>query len=196
MGDSGCIETDALMLGHEDPRNGNIVLTKAILLPVGVWENTLRKVRNGLWSVLETYACPSSHLAKGKGKRRVGEESQGCHKAVYDKLVQASRIMNSAPAVRENELTKRWRTSRGPMTSSDRGAVWEGWGVYVDRAIEMSAEERKDAMKNEAQTVPQVEEGGDDEYGPYSEPNETLRRRKEMEELMDEDEDGDEEMDD
>ncbi|KAF3040804.1 hypothetical protein E8E11_005738 [Didymella keratinophila] len=198
MGDSGCIETDALMLGHEDPRNGNIVLTKAILLSVGVWENTLRKVRNGRWSVLETYACPSSQPAKGKGKRRVDEESQGCHKAVYNKLAQASRMMSSAPAARENELTKRWRTSRGPMTSSDRGAVWEGWGVYVSRAIEMSAEERKDAMKNEAQTAPEVEEGGDDEFGPYSEPNETLRRRKEMEELMheDEDEDEDEEMDD
>ena len=198
MGDSGCIETDALMLGYENPRNGSLVLTKAILLPVGVWENTLRKVRNGRWSVLETYACPSSHPAKGKGKGREGDERKGCHKAVYDKLAQACRMMSSAPEVREIELTKRWRTSRGPMTSSDRGAVWEGWGVYVDQTIEMSAGERKDALKNEARTVPEVRQGEDEGYGPCSEPEETLRRRKELEELMDEeeDEDEDEEMDD
>lgn len=197
MGDSGCIETDALMLGHEDPRNGKLVLTKAILLPVGVWENTLRKVRNGRWSVLETYACPSSHPAKGKGKGKVGDESKGCHKAVYGKLAQAYRMMSLAPRARENDLTKRWRTTRGPMTSSDRGAVWEGWGVYLDRAIEMDADERKDALKNEVQTRPMVENDGDagDEYGPYSEPDEAARRRKEMEELIAEDEDEDEEMD-
>lgn len=197
MGDSGCIETDALMLGHEDPRNGKLVLTKAILLPVGVWENTLRKVRNGRWSVLETYACPSSHPAKGKGKGKVGDESKGCHKAVYGKLAQAYRMMSLAPGARENDLTKRWRTTRGPMTSSDRGAVWEGWGVYLDRAIEMDADERKDALKNEVQTRPMVENDGDagDEYGPYSEPDEAARRRKEMEELIAEDEDEDEEMD-
>jgi hypothetical protein len=196
MGDSGCIETDALMLGHEDPHNGNLILTKAILLPVGVWENTLRKVRNGRWSVLETYACPPSHPAKGKGKGKVSDKNQGCHKAVYDKLVQACHMMNSAPEVRESELTKRWRASRGPMTSSDRGAVWEGWGAYVDRPIEMSAEERMNALKNEAQTVPKVGDGGDEGYDPYDEPEETLRRRKEMEELMDEEEEEDEEMDD
>ncbi|KAF3031442.1 hypothetical protein E8E12_001617 [Didymella heteroderae] len=193
MGDSSCIETDALMLGHEDPRNGKLVLTKAILLPVGVWDNTLRKVRNGRWSVLETYACASSHSAKGKGNGKVGDESKGCHKAVYDKLAQSYHMMSSAPVVRENDLTKRWRTSPGPMTSSARGAVWEGWGVYVDRAIQLTAEERKDAMKNEAQTVPRVEEGRDEGYGPYGEPDEALRRREEMDELMDEVED--EEMD-
>lgn len=193
MGDHGCIETDALMLGHMDSRNGSLVLTKAILLPVGVWENTLRKVRNGRWTVLETYACPLSHPAKVKGKGKVGEESTGCHKVIYDKLAQTYRMMSPVPLVREDELTKRWRTSRGPMTSSNRGAVWEGWGVYVDRAMEMSTEARQGAMKNEAQTVPKVGEGGDEQYGPYSEPEENLRRRKEMDELMDED--ADEDMD-
>ncbi|KAJ4378354.1 hypothetical protein N0V86_006055 [Didymella sp. IMI 355093] len=189
MGDGGSIETDALMLGHENIDTGKLVLTKAILLPVGVWENTLRKVRNGRWSVLETYACPASHPASGKGKGKAGDEGKGCHKAVYDKLVQAYSVMSSAPTVRENELTKRWRTSRGPMTSSDRGAVWEGWGVYVDREIEMSVEERRDAMRKEAETVHKVEDGFAEDYGPYSEPDEALRRRREMEELMDEDED-------
>lgn len=192
MGDGGCIETDALMLGHEDPRTRKIVLNKAILLPVGVWENTLRKARTGRWSVLETYACPSSHPAKGKGKGGMGDLDGGCHKLVYDKLAQAYGMINSAPAVREKELTKRWRTSPGPMTSSDRGAVWEGWGVYVDREIEMGVQERSDAMRSENEVVAKVEGTVADGYGPYSESDEVRRRREEMEELMDEDESEDE----
>ena len=43
---------------------------------------------------------------------------------------------------REEELTKRWRISPGPMTERRRGAVWEGWGLYVDRPIEMGYTER------------------------------------------------------
>ncbi|KAF1928565.1 uncharacterized protein M421DRAFT_62859 [Didymella exigua CBS 183.55] len=188
MGDSGCIETDALMLGHEDSSSGKLILSKAILLPVGVWENTLRKARAGRWSVLETYACPSSHPAKGKGKRKVGDENKGCHGFVYDKLVQAYSMISSAPEVRENELTKRWRTSPGPMTSFDRGAVWEGWGVYVDRGVEMSVDERNDAMKSEAEAVPKAgASSSSEDYGPYRETDEALRRKREMEELMDED---------
>lgn len=192
MGDGGCIETDALLLGHEHTNSGSLILTKAILLPAGVWENTLRKVRTGRWSVLETYACPSSHPAKGKGKGKVGDEGKGCHRAVYDKLAQAYGMISSASAARENEVTKRWRTSRGPMTSSDRGAVWEGWGVYVDKGIEMSVEERKDAMKSETEAVPRIEGAFAEGYGPYAEPDEAAKRRREMEELMDEDEEMDE----
>ena len=192
MGNGGCAETDALLLGHENA-SGSLVLTKAILLPVGVWENTLRKVRSGRWGVVETYACPSSQPAtgkgKGKGKAPVCGEGKGCHAAVYDKLAHAYGMMNAAPAVREVELTKRWRVSRGPMTSCDRGAVWEGWGVYVNREIEMSAAEREGALRSELKASVKVDDGGvGDGYGPYSDDMEAEKRRKEMEELMDEDE--------
>lgn len=119
----------------------------------------------------------------------------GCHKLVYNKLAQACGMISSAPAIRENELTKRWRTSPGPMTSSDRGAVWEGWGVYVDRGIEMRVEERSDAMRSETEGVAKVEGTVVDGYGPYSESDEVVRRREEMEELMDEDESEDESED-
>ncbi|KAF2625322.1 hypothetical protein BU25DRAFT_492965 [Macroventuria anomochaeta] len=192
MGNSGCAETDALLLGHEEVGSGKLVLSKAILVPVGVWENTLRKVRSGRWSVLETYACPSSHPAKGKGKgkERTGDRAEkGCHRAVYDKLAQAYGMMTGLPAVREELLTKRWRVSRGPMTIYDRGAVWEGWGAFVDRGIEMSAAEREGAVKSEVEVSGKVEDGGmGDGYAPYGDA-EKERRRREVEELMDEDED-------
>lgn len=185
------IRTDALMLGHESP-TGALILSKAILLPVGVWENTLRKVRSGRWSVVETYACPPSHPAKGKGKGRMGDAVQtGCHGVVYDKLVQAYGLMNAAPAAREEELTKRWRVSRGPMTRVDRGAVWEGWGVVVDKGVEMGVSERRDALKSEVIPAGQMALGGEDGCGSFDDACEADRRKKEMEELMDEDEEMD-----
>lgn len=167
--------TDAILLGHEDGQTGALVLSKAILLPVGVWENTLRKVRAGKWSVLESYICPRAHPGldtKGKGKSEEGA-ARGCHRAVYDKLEQACGMMRERADEREELLTKRWRVAPGPMTSFDRGAVWEGWGAYVDRGVEMSAAERVGAWR--------LDQTGLDE-----------ERRREIEELIREDEEREE----
>ncbi|KAF3007926.1 hypothetical protein E8E13_011187 [Curvularia kusanoi] len=184
MGTDGCNETDALLLGHEDAKSGALILTKAILLPVGVWENTIRKVRTGRWNVVETYACPSHHPAMGKGKGK--EKATGCHRAVYDKLVQAYGMMNATPAAREELLTKRWRVTRGPVTSCDRGAVWEGWGVFVDRVVEMSAAERADALRNRAAVASKIDSDLGSGYDMGDEADEAKWRYKEMDELMDE----------
>ncbi|KZM20111.1 hypothetical protein ST47_g8771 [Ascochyta rabiei] len=198
VGNDGRMETDALLLGHEDAAGGALVLSKALFLPVGVWENTLRKVRGGRWSVLETYGCPSTHPAKGKGKARAGVGGTGreaeCHGAVYGKLATAYALMRgSPPAAREELLTKRWRVSRGPLTALDRGAVWEGWAAYIDQDIKMSAIERKGAMGRDVNGAAAKVEDGDvrDGYWPCSKDGEAARRRREMEELMDEDEDMD-----
>ncbi|KAJ4988169.1 hypothetical protein SVAN01_06265 [Stagonosporopsis vannaccii] len=181
MGNKGCIETDALMLGYEDVKTGSLLLTRAILLPMGVWENTLRRARGGHWTILETYANPLTYSegSKGKGKEKAAESasSKGCHRAVYDKLAQAYGMITTTPKGREEELTKRWRVTRGPMMSCDRGAVWEGWGVYVDRGIEMSASEREDALKL------------GEKFWPYKDVKEAERRRKEIDELIEEDDD-------
>ncbi|KAF2185633.1 hypothetical protein K469DRAFT_707862 [Zopfia rhizophila CBS 207.26] len=45
---------------------------------------------------------------------------------------------------RENNLTKRWRVSANPLFG--RGSVWEGYGVWLSRGIEVAAEERKGAL--------------------------------------------------
>lgn len=166
--------TDAILLGHEDKQTGALTLSKAILLPVGIWENILRKVRAGKWEVLESYMCPREHPAldrKGKGKCQEG--AVGCHRAVYDKLEQAYGMMQERADVREELLTKRWRVAPGPMTSFDRGAVWEGWGVYVDKGVEMSAVERVGAWRMGVSAVSE-------------------ERRREIEELIREDEESEE----
>ena len=123
---------------------------------------------------MESYICPRHHPTvdiKGKGKSREGEWD--CHRAVYDKLEQAFGMMVERPDVREELLTKRWRVAPGPMTSYDRGAVWEGWGVYVDKGVEMSAAERAGAFRiNESSLDPE--------------------RRREVEELIREDEEREE----
>ncbi|KAJ4315188.1 hypothetical protein N0V94_006067 [Neodidymelliopsis sp. IMI 364377] len=185
---SGSLETDALLLGHEEASTGKLVLSKAILLPVGVWSNTLRKVRSGRWSVLETYPSPFLNSTR-KGKEKARESN--CHVAAYEKLVQAYGLMTSDAKRREEELTKRWRVSRGPMTAVDRGAVWEGWGLYVDQEIAMSAVERKDALRSSAGGLFGNVEGLGGQLPVDDDADEVARRKKEMQELMDEDEDED-----
>jgi hypothetical protein len=137
--------------------------------------------------VLETYPYPGEKKGKEKATEAAGP---GCHAAVYDKLAQAYGMMIASSSLREVELTKRWRVSRGPMVSHDRGAVWEGWAAYVDRDIAMSAAEREGALKNEMGPAARVNDGEvGDGCAPYGDAGETARRRREMEELMDEDDD-------
>ena len=121
-------------------------------------------------------------MEKGKAKADVVE--QRCHRAVYDKLAQAYGMMSVDAEAREEELTKRWRVSRGPMTGCDRGAVWEGWGVVVDREVSMSRVERQGAMKSEAGASGGT---GNEAVGEVDrDVDEARRRQQEMEELMDE----------
>ncbi|KAJ5060179.1 hypothetical protein J3E74DRAFT_216221 [Bipolaris maydis] len=139
LGDGGVPETDAFLLGYIRPGSGEIVLNKAIFLPVGVWKNATARVRNGKCKVLESYPIPGGD---------VGSYPTGvAHRAAYEKVKQAFGFMIAAPAeVREREVTKRWRTSMGPMTENERGAVWEGWGVEIDRQVKMRKEERMGAV--------------------------------------------------
>lgn len=152
MGNAGAIETDAILIGHAQPKSGKIVLSKALFLPVGVWENTVRRVSKGKYTFLETYSpdWENGKPLKRKDIRRAGDELpedrvKTSHEIAYDILTAAYNIMRSSED-REAELTKRWRATTGPMTAKDRGAVWEGWGVTLDRGFEMDAQARKDAV--------------------------------------------------
>ena len=78
-------------------------------------------------------------------------------------------MIEKDPQRREMELTKRWRVTMGPMNDGDRGSVWEGWAVSLDRAIAMSREERRGAFVL----------GGEMQKGKESE-----QRKKEVEELV------------
>jgi hypothetical protein len=170
LGDNNAIETDAFLIGYTHPRSGKIVLSTAIFMPLGCWMNSLNRVRKGAYKVLEMYPA----LKKPRA-----------HHAVYEKLAQAYGLMRSKK--REEELTKRWRASQGPMTQRERGAVWEGWGVVLDRGIEMGKEDRKGAILKSWL----VDEGVDEKKrGPEAE-----RRWREIEELLEE-EDWEEDWDD
>ena len=81
-----------------------------------------------------------------------------------------------SPVARERELTKRWRASRGRMAATQRGAVWEGWAVEVDREIALDKDDRKGAFVQNA-LVDGVDENSDE-----------ARRRREIEELLETDE--------
>ncbi|KAK3216346.1 hypothetical protein GRF29_8g3027698 [Pseudopithomyces chartarum] len=135
--------TDCMLLGYTKPETGEITFSKAIFLPTNVWENMLRRVQRGHAQVLESYRPPPNHprFVASRGTLRNPDEVKGPHRYVYTKLEQIYNLMTSCED-REEELTKRWRISPGPMTGRKRGAVWEGWGLYVDRPIEMGYEER------------------------------------------------------
>jgi hypothetical protein len=168
LGDNDAIETDAFLIGYTHPRSGKIVLSTALFMPVGCWANSLNRVRKGAYKVLETYPALRQPRA---------------HKAVYEKLAQAYGIMRSK--TREDELTKRWRASQGPMTQRERGAVWEGWAAVLDREIEMGKKDREGAILSSCL----IDEGVDGQRrGPEEE-----RRWREIEELLEE-EDWDEDV--
>ncbi|KAI4937159.1 uncharacterized protein J4E92_001887 [Alternaria infectoria] len=164
LGDSGVAETDAFLLGYTHPKSGKITLNRAVFLPLGVWANAQDRVRKGHYQVLESYAAPN-------GRPSVP------HRAAYEKVKQAYEMMiMGSPVARERELTKRWRASRGRMTATQRGAVWEGWAVEVDREIALNKEDRKGAFVQNA-LVDGVDENSDE-----------ARRRREIEELLETDE--------
>ncbi|KAF1849951.1 uncharacterized protein K460DRAFT_270192 [Cucurbitaria berberidis CBS 394.84] len=186
LGNGGIVETDAFLVGYAQPGSGKIVLSKAIFLPVGVWTNTLRRVRRGAYTVLETYAAPRSHpkLAAKPPPRSFAATVKSTnpngptpHRTIYTKLAQAYTLVSSSKN-REQDLTKRWRVTKGPMTRFDRGAVWEGWAAVLDKGIEMSSQERMGAVISSGLIDGGVKKKRDaDEI-------ERERRRKEIEELM------------
>ena len=184
--------TDCLILGYTRPETGVLELSKAIFLPVGIWENVLRRVQRGNAQVLETYAPPPNHprFAANKGILRNPDDIKGPHKFVHRKLTQIFGLMTSC-ANREQELTKRWRITPGPMTAKGRGAIWEGWAMFVDRPVELGYEER-----HEVGSIVSRSMDGKKGFGlSESEWKEKERRMRELEEMVEEDgeEDEDEE---
>jgi hypothetical protein len=171
--------TDCLVLGYTRPNSGVLRLTRAIFLPLGVWENTQRRVRFGRFKVLESYSPAGMHAryTAHKGILTHPEQLRTPHKSLHEKLCHVYGFMANCTD-REDELTKRWRASKGPLTETARGAVWEGYGVYVDRAIEMSKEERKGAL-----VLHSLDDPEDDSEAEYR-----RRRKQEIDELLEEDE--------
>jgi hypothetical protein len=179
LGDSDNIETDAFLLGYSGPGSGHIVLSKAIFMPVGCWENELRRVRKGKYQVLEAYPAPANKISL----RATGTP----HAAAYAKLAEAYSFMQKDKEDREEQLTKRWRASSGPMTLRERGAVWEGWALTLDRSIGLSREERRGAL---------VHSWWMDEGTDKKKDDEADRLRRELDELEAEEEwDDEDEMD-
>ncbi|CBX92163.1 hypothetical protein IAQ61_000344 [Plenodomus lingam] len=183
LGDNGVRETDVLLLGHSIPGSGKIVLSRAIFLPMGIWQNVCRRAQSEAWRILESYPAGLTYM----GTPIAGnEKTVASHRAVYTKLELIYSIMSTSYD-RESELTKRWRATRGPMTLVDRGSVWEGWGVTVDKGIELDAQEREGAVSFSGMIDEGVEQKSVDE--------ETAKQKREIERLLAEDGDTDEDED-
>ncbi|KAJ4365257.1 hypothetical protein N0V83_008876 [Neocucurbitaria cava] len=208
LGDGGVTQTDAMLVGYAQPGSGKIVLSSAFFLPVGVWKNMLRRVTKGAYHVLETYAGPEaqskldpstllgSQYGKGSGMgphdaAKEMDDTTIPHRTAYSKLAQAYAIMTTAKN-REEELTKRWRATKGLMMRYDRGAVWEGWAATLDRGIEMTAKDRIGAFVDRWL----IDEGTDNKPLRTEEDYEMERRRKEVEEELEAWENGDYDEDD
>ncbi|ORY08916.1 hypothetical protein BCR34DRAFT_603200 [Clohesyomyces aquaticus] len=154
--------TDAVLLGYIPPGPGTeIRIERAVFLPIDLWNRVRAKVKEGLYEVLETYPAPigpltpriqytpgkSNMLSSPFGRSPVKKRQVTPHELAYDKLLQAYLLMSSTQD-REKELTKRWICSDESMREGNvgRGSVWEGWGVWIDRDVEMEENEREGAL--------------------------------------------------
>ncbi|KAF9738746.1 amino acid transporter [Paraphaeosphaeria minitans] len=135
--------TDCLLLGYTSLGTGVLTLHKAIFLPTSIRPNLQRRLQRQHAVVLEVYNPPANHprFSAGKGVLRNPDDVKGPHRFVHDKVAQVFDMMTACDN-REEELTKRWRSSPGPMTARCRGSVWEGWALVVDAPVEMGYEER------------------------------------------------------
>ncbi|KAF1976105.1 hypothetical protein BU23DRAFT_60807 [Bimuria novae-zelandiae CBS 107.79] len=175
--------TDCLVLGYTHPSTGILTLSKAIFFPTTIWPNVLRRVQRGHAEVLETYTPPPNHprFVAHRGTLRNPDDVTGPHKFVYEKLSQVYSVMAGC-GDREEEVTKRWRTTKGPMTAIGRGSVWEGWGVTLDCPVEMGYEERHGAGVRVAKSLDGARGWGLSEEGM----REKERREREIDELLEE----------
>ncbi|KAF2471536.1 uncharacterized protein BDR25DRAFT_367221 [Lindgomyces ingoldianus] len=158
--------TDAILLGYIQPGTGgsektDMRIEKALFLPEDLSERFRWKVKQGTLEVLETYAAPATaawskmpatpsttseyFFSPSSSPKRNAEQLHTSHKSIYDKLFQAYNLMVNTPD-RESQLTKRWRCSPDPVMEGNRGSVWEGWGLCIDRGVGMGDEERKGAV--------------------------------------------------
>ncbi|CAI6338559.1 unnamed protein product [Periconia digitata] len=176
--------TDCIILGRTIPGSHRLELEKAIFLPAHMFDRIRELSRKGKWRIAESYPCPTEHPASCihghslySKYANTPDDIQGSHRILYGKVLQAYNLMTQC-SDREEELTKRWRVTKGPLLSRDRGSIWEGWGVYVDRPIEMFGAERKGAMQFERTDPPDM----NDPEEIYEE-----MRRKEIDEMIEED---------
>lgn len=177
--------TDCLLLGYTHVGTGVLTLSKAIFFPTSIRENLTRRMQRQHACVLESYRAPANHPRRvaAKGVLRNPDDVRGPHKFLHDKLVQVFGLMTGC-ADREEELTKRWRSTPGPMTAWGRGSVWEGWAVGVDTPVEMGYEERHgDGIMVLKSLDGRLGYGLSEEEWAYKE-----MRRREVEEMIAEDE--------
>ncbi|PSN68881.1 hypothetical protein BS50DRAFT_675166 [Corynespora cassiicola Philippines] len=188
--------SDAFLLGYQYPDSRVFDLSRAILFPLHLWDSIRRQLQSKIWTLMETYPLPQIHpLGNLKRGNKAPEDmvyfphskknhfEMTPHGAAYRKLSDAYKFMSVHD--REKLHTKRYRVTQGPLTATKRGAVWEGWGVHVNKGIQMTPVNRKGAN-----TVPK-----------YVDDPEVLERRKRVDEYMKyleeegDGDDGDDDMD-
>lgn len=134
--------TDAIMLGYVYPDSPIIEFQKAVFLPGSIASNVLWHARHGRYIHLESYIpsyTPQNKMSHSRFRNP--------HLHAYEKLRTVLELMTRTKN-REMEHTKRWRTSPGMLTEVERGSVWEGWGLFIDRPIYMNKGERYGANRN------------------------------------------------
>ncbi|KAF2741988.1 hypothetical protein M011DRAFT_482044 [Sporormia fimetaria CBS 119925] len=176
--------TDAVMLGYLQPGATGIEFTRAVFFPISI-DGEIRSCMRAGFVTLEYYLPGRATQGNWKGKMKMKADISG-HGKVYEKLAMAHGLMTACED-REEDVTKRWRVTSGRVVNGCRGAVWEGWGLRVDRMLTLSAEEREGACVK-------VRVGGMEDRRERELREEQKRREKELlEEEDDEDEEDDEE---
>ncbi|KAF2004964.1 hypothetical protein P154DRAFT_585230 [Amniculicola lignicola CBS 123094] len=130
---------DAVMLGYLTPGGTTLDVRMAIFLSIDISDWLVRQVRNNNAAVIERYGINFIPRMRDDNTPVLASRP---HIAAYEKLAAAYSLMTSVDD-REEDLTKRWRATKGPMRRRDRGAVWEGYGIRIDQVVEIKGGQRK-----------------------------------------------------
>jgi hypothetical protein len=96
---------------------------------------------------------------KGKGKGKVDDEPEMGMGMDVDSDSDTDMVFNvnqrtGEPTThpdltkqRESLLTKRWRVTPGISFTGERGAIWEGWALVLDRGLFITGAERSGALR-------------------------------------------------
>ena len=122
---------DAFLIGYASTEDLSFTFDRVVFTSINLSKYVRKRVERNHWSVVENYYHQPNPTAKD------------AHTIAYARMTLPYVLMLKNGPTREDTLTKRWRVTPGIMRASDRGAVWEGYGLWVTRELGMTLKERQ-----------------------------------------------------
>lgn len=139
------VDADAIMLGTFQPETGEYEFSTAMFFNRRVREALFRGVEKLQWSLSVAFQAQSNLDGFHSNPRFTFQADP--HRRAFARLNQAFSLITGAGGMRDHVLTKRWRVSQSDCRKGNRGAIWEGFALGVDRGISMTHKHRRGDRK-------------------------------------------------